>query len=359
MRRVRHVFELCQMPRAEQSCRHVEMFIVQREDYTIATFVWFLAESCLYHVGQGSRDGMQCVWQVRLSRMLLLRACSYTRLSLPSWPSRWCTMCVWGFCWHCPAGQAAGAQCVSGVSAGTAAVSGCLIVQEKQIAFYKSIQGMPACTLHNVAESYMETHSVTEEYMEGGEFLPLSVWVTRGFSGEKILQNTSDEDRRHHRVLGETFRVKIVSTKKADIRTATRKSELSAKRKRGEADTHADDDGDRPRAIEDGRVTSDDDGTSDTSDSSSSSSDKKHKKHKKHKHDKKHKKHKHDKKHKKHHKKDKKGDQEFRSVDRSHGSLPTVCVLGDGGGGPAADAWLTCILCAVRAAQPLAPHRGS
>ena len=45
------------------------------------------------------------------------------------------------------------------------------------------------------AEDIMSRQSMEESYLENGEFLPISVWVTRGFNGEKIRTDTAPEER--------------------------------------------------------------------------------------------------------------------------------------------------------------------
>ena len=41
----------------------------------------------------------------------------------------------------------------------------------------------------------MSRQSMEESYLENGEFLPISVWVTRGFNGDKIQAETEPEER--------------------------------------------------------------------------------------------------------------------------------------------------------------------
>jgi len=52
---------------------------------------------------------------------------------------------------------------------------------------------------------------ITEEYAEGGQFLPLNVWKTKGFPEDRIEQNTKPEDIQDDRVVGLTYRVAIIS----------------------------------------------------------------------------------------------------------------------------------------------------
>ena len=51
---------------------------------------------------------------------------------------------------------------------------------------------------------FLETYRTEEQRaLEGGEFLPLSVWERRGFDIESIKQHTRPEDIRTDRVLGQ------------------------------------------------------------------------------------------------------------------------------------------------------------
>jgi len=52
---------------------------------------------------------------------------------------------------------------------------------------------------------------ITEEYAEGGQFLPLNVWKVKGFPEDRILQHTRPEDIQDDRVVGLTYRVTIMS----------------------------------------------------------------------------------------------------------------------------------------------------
>ena len=51
----------------------------------------------------------------------------------------------------------------------------------------------------------------SEEYAEGGQFLPLNVWRTKGFPVDRIEQHTKPEDIQEDRVVGVTYRVVIRS----------------------------------------------------------------------------------------------------------------------------------------------------
>jgi hypothetical protein len=49
-------------------------------------------------------------------------------------------------------------------------------------------------------------------HAEGGTFLPLSVWVAKGFDGDMIKNNSTPENVQVHPVIGTTYRVELVSS---------------------------------------------------------------------------------------------------------------------------------------------------
>ena len=64
-----------------------------------------------------------------------------------------------------------------------------------------------------LSRSFEKPHFEKEEesYAEGGDFLPLSVWATKGFDSTRIEQLSRPEDIEDHAVLGRTYRVVIKS----------------------------------------------------------------------------------------------------------------------------------------------------
>ena len=58
--------------------------------------------------------------------------------------------------------------------------------------------------LEELTHQYVQS----EEFAEGGEFLPLSVWAVRGFDTSAIERLTKPCDRMTHPVLGDTFRLR-------------------------------------------------------------------------------------------------------------------------------------------------------
>lgn len=120
-----------------------------------------------------------------------------------------------------------------------------------------------------------------ERYVDGGEFLPLSVWGSRGFDADRIRDRTHRSDVREDEVLGTVYRVRILRTETTGKRATIRKSIAES---------------DRAPEIGDGMPGVEDDESSDSSSPSSSSSSRSRRKSKK---DKKNKKSKKDKTHKK------------------------------------------------------------
>ena len=87
------------------------------------------------------------------------------------------------------------------------------ISKEEQQAFFRETHGMAGKDSVKRAE---DMFNIKEElqaqyYMNGGEFLPPSVWATRGFDANVIKEKIAQEDCREHPVLGTTYRVKILS----------------------------------------------------------------------------------------------------------------------------------------------------
>ena len=66
------------------------------------------------------------------------------------------------------------------------------------------------------------------QIQEGGEFLPLSVWATKGFDIENIASRSRPVDIREHEVLGKTYRVRIMAIGEQGRRGQKRLSENTA-----------------------------------------------------------------------------------------------------------------------------------
>ena len=73
--------------------------------------------------------------------------------------------------------------------------------------------------LSNAVCNPLEKYDTNEDvWEEGGAFLPLSVWTAKGFDCIAIETKTPPSDRRPHPILGETYRVKIMTTLSRGIR---------------------------------------------------------------------------------------------------------------------------------------------
>ena len=97
-----------------------------------------------------------------------------------------------------------------------------------------SVMGTSGPEAVAMATELIDTYKTDEEYYaDGGEYLPLSVWATRGFDATRIENNTADRDRRTCPVLGPTFRVKILSMGNAGTRGTKRASACSIAKPEG------------------------------------------------------------------------------------------------------------------------------
>ena len=75
-------------------------------------------------------------------------------------------------------------------------------------------------------ERKYKTHE--EYYIDGGGFLPLSVWTTRGFNVDNIEAKSATEDKKLHNVFGMTYRVKILSKGNNGTQGSKRSSQAQA-----------------------------------------------------------------------------------------------------------------------------------
>ena len=85
---------------------------------------------------------------------------------------------------------------------------------EEQTKFFKDCSAFrKRDDLAQFAKTVFETFTVEAKvYYHGGEFLPLTVWETRGFDSRLIEAASDPSDVMEHPVLGITYRVSIVST---------------------------------------------------------------------------------------------------------------------------------------------------
>ncbi len=96
--------------------------------------------------------------------------------------------------------------------------------------FMLSMHGTSGLEAAALATELIETFQIDQEYYaDGVEYLPLSVWQTRGFDSARIEANTPERDRRTCSILGPTFRVKILSKGNSGTRGTNRASSSSFK----------------------------------------------------------------------------------------------------------------------------------
>jgi hypothetical protein len=191
--------------------------------------------------------------------------------------------------------------------------------KEEQQQFWVDITDMNGVQAAKAADLLVSSVEVKKEfYVDGGEYLPLGVWATRGFNKDNIETRSRDSDVMEDPVLGTVYRVRILSKGNEGSRATVVTRNLKRKEPTEAIGNGAGSSRDhlalagRPvlEAIEDGTPPASPAGsssttTSDSSDSSSDS-DKKKKKSKKHKKSKKGKKGKKSNKDKKKSKKEKK-----------------------------------------------------
>jgi hypothetical protein len=102
---------------------------------------------------------------------------------------------------------------------------------EQQTAFYDGAHDMEGRDMVKKARELLEaTESHGQFYCDGGKFLPLSVWANMGYDVDRIERLTLKEDSREDRVLGKTFRVRVLSTGNKGESMLSRKSVLKRKR---------------------------------------------------------------------------------------------------------------------------------
>ena len=107
------------------------------------------------------------------------------------------------------------------------------LAEEEQQAFMRSVHndadGAKTCAK---AKEFLSAHEKHETFYEfGGEFLPLSVWATRGFDATAIEAKTTPEDRSVHAVLGDCYRVKIMKGGQRGSEGSSRTENMSASKK--------------------------------------------------------------------------------------------------------------------------------
>ena len=87
------------------------------------------------------------------------------------------------------------------------------ISKEEQQAFFCDNHGLSGAAIATKADHMfnIKEEQQAQYYQNGGEFLPLGAWATRGFDANVIKEKIAQEDCREHLILGTTYRVKILS----------------------------------------------------------------------------------------------------------------------------------------------------
>ena len=87
-----------------------------------------------------------------------------------------------------------------------------MLSEEETKSFFKDMAGQSAQAIKVAADGLIKKYAKDEDfYEEAGAFLPLSVRQIRGFDNEDIKNNPPEQDRKDHAVLGETFRVRLLT----------------------------------------------------------------------------------------------------------------------------------------------------
>ena len=103
------------------------------------------------------------------------------------------------------------------------------ISKERLQDFYKKAHDINlSLDLQGLVQQFSICKQKTDEkfYANQGEFLPLKVWKSRGFSASSIRQGCKPEDKRVCPVLGEVYRVAIMSSGSQGLETTTTTNEV-------------------------------------------------------------------------------------------------------------------------------------
>jgi hypothetical protein len=103
------------------------------------------------------------------------------------------------------------------------------ISKERLQDFYKKAHDIHLrLDLPGLVQQFSICKQKTDEkfYANQGEFLPLKVWKTRGFSARSIREGCKPEDKRVCPVLGEVYRVAIMSSGSQGLETTTTTNEV-------------------------------------------------------------------------------------------------------------------------------------
>ena len=162
------------------------------------------------------------------------------------------------------------------------------LTSEEQQKFYKEVQDKSAEEIVASAKKLLtkfESHS--KFYAESGKHLPLSVWAAKGFDVDRIKTLTPQSDIQMHNILGECYRVQLLTTGRSGEEGLKQEDVKAARGKKRAAAVTAAAAGEQKSMVEDAKSSSSRDSSSSSSSSSSSDGASKKKKSKKGKKDKK------------------------------------------------------------------------
>jgi hypothetical protein len=101
-----------------------------------------------------------------------------------------------------------------------------VIHKDQQESFYKGMTpGQSGAEAGRMLEELIEgTDTRSEWYEDGGRYLPLGVWDRQGYDITRIETLSKPEDKRWDPVLGDTYRVRILSKGNSGVRATSRVS---------------------------------------------------------------------------------------------------------------------------------------
>ena len=162
------------------------------------------------------------------------------------------------------------------------------LTDEEKQKFYKEVQDKSAEEIVASAKKLLtKFESHVKFYAESGKHLPLSVWAAKGFNVDRIRTLTPQSDIQMHNILGECYRVQLLTTGRSGEEGLKQEDVKAARGKKRAAAVTAAVAGEQQSKVEDAKSSSSRDSSSSSSSSSSSDGASKKNKRKKGKKDKK------------------------------------------------------------------------
>ncbi len=93
----------------------------------------------------------------------------------------------------------------------------------------RDVASMSGGQAAEIAECLTGTLSRSEQDAEGGEYLHISVWATRGFSATDIENKSKPENTQNHEKLGKVYRIPIIGKTEMKERKVERATVFSRK----------------------------------------------------------------------------------------------------------------------------------